>query len=427
MDGFETLLEENRLSVERWVKFHIPGTDAEDVLQETYLAAFRAFPQLKDPTAFRPWLLSIARNKWRDWCRKQVRRPEVPVDQLPETAAPEPEDTAVAETLDRLSDRDARMLRLFYLEQLPQREIARQLSIPEGTVKSRLNAARERFHAAYPCPPSKGEKKMKHLPLFLPPYQVRWKDEAPFPVVWEEMMGWSIVPRLGEKLTWGMYDLPSRKLDVAYDMAVTGKARVHGLEGVSFTARVIEPLPKLKEDDLMREPVSNSGAPQEVWTFIGQIQDGYTRFLSAERVENGVRTLSTFLDGEEFMSNWGFGEDNRGNSIHPRAQGLIARDGTAYTAKREGVLDVVGRCDLTLDGRTADCIAIMDLSAYQEGVASLQYLNGDGRTLLWQRYNRDDWELDRYGKRWSELLPENDRITVNGVTYVHWYDCLYLR
>ena len=69
----------------------------------------------------------------------------------------------------------------------------------------------------------------------------------------------------------------------------------------------------------------------------------------------------------------------------------------------------------------------MDLSAYAEGVASLQFLNRDGRTLLWQRYNRDDWALDRYGRRWSELLPENERITVNGIAFVHWYDCLYLR
>ena len=426
MDGFETLLSANRLPVERWVKFHVSGPDAEDILQETYLAAWQAFPRLKDRDAFRPWLLSIARNKWRDWYRQQARRQETPMEQLPDVATEGPPDTAVEETMDRLSDRDARMLRLFYLEQLPQKEIAKLLSIPEGTVKSRLNAARERFRAAYPCMP-KGEKTMKKLPMFLPPYQVRWKDEAPFLVVWEEMLGWGIVPRLGETLVWGIYDLPSRKLDVAYDMAVTGRARVHGLEGVRFTARVVEPRPELKEGDLMIEPVTNSGAPQEEWTFVGQLKDGYTRFLSAERNEDGVQTLTTFLDGEAFMANWGFGEDNRGNSIHPNPRGLILRDGAAYTAKREGVLDVVGRCDLMLDGRAADCIAIMDLSAYAEGVASLQFVGRDGRTLLWQRFNRDDWEISRYGKRWSELLPENDRITVNGTTYVHWYDCLYLR
>ena len=426
MESFDALLERNRLAAERWVRFHVSGPDADDILQETYLAAYRAFPRLNDQASFRPWLLSIARNKWRDWYRKTARSAEMPVDRLPDAVAEEPEDTAVEETLERLSDRDARMLRLFYLEQLSQKEIARQFSIPEGTVKSRLSAARGRFRAAYPYPP-KGERIMKRIPLFLPSYTVRWKEEAPFPVVWEEMMGWCIVPRLGEKLVWGMYDLPSRKLDVAYDMAVTGRARVHGLEGVSFTAKVIEPKPELQDGDLMAGPVADSGAPQEAWTFVGQLKDGYTRFLSAEREEDGVRTLTTFLDGEDFMANWGFGEDNRGNSIHPVPRGLIERNGTAYTARMEGVLDVVGRCDLVLDGKPNDCIAIMDLSACLEGIASLQFLNREGRTLLWQRYNRDDWEMNRYGRRWSELLKDNDRLTVNGDTYVHWYDCLYVR
>ena len=283
MESFEALLGAHRLAVERFVKFHVGSeADAEDILQETYLAAYLAFPKLKDRDAFLPWLLSIARNKWRDWYRRQARRPETPVETLPERAGPEEPDTAVEETLRRLSPKDERMLRLFYFEALPQKEIARQLDIPPGTVKSRLNAARGRFAAVYPYAP-KGERTMKKLPLYLPPYEVRWIDEAPFPLVWEEMMGWGIVPRLGEKLTWGMYDLPSRKLDVAYDMAVTGKARVHGLEGVSFTARVLEPKPVLEKDDLMNEPVACSGAKEEIWTFVGQLKDGYTRFLSAER------------------------------------------------------------------------------------------------------------------------------------------------
>ena len=44
--------------------------------------------------------------------------------------------------------------------------------------------------------------------------------------------------------------------------------------------------------------------------------------------------------------------------------------------------------------------------------------------ILWRRYNRDDWAIDRYKKPWSEQLPENDRLIVNGTTYVHWYDCI---
>lgn len=119
MDEFEALLEANRLSVERYVKFRVSGPDAEDILQETYLAAYGAFPRLQDRAAFLPWLLTIARNKWRDWYRKQARRPETPVEELPDVIQDQAPDTAVEETLDRLSDRDARMLRLFYLNGCP--------------------------------------------------------------------------------------------------------------------------------------------------------------------------------------------------------------------------------------------------------------------------------------------------------------------
>ena len=101
MDEFETLLAANRLPVERWVKFRVSGPDAEDILQETYLAAYEAFPRLKDPAAFRPWLLSIARNKWRDWYRRQARRPDTLVEELPDVAGEEGPDTAVEETLAR--------------------------------------------------------------------------------------------------------------------------------------------------------------------------------------------------------------------------------------------------------------------------------------------------------------------------------------
>ena len=41
-----------------------------------------------------------------------------------------------------------------------------------------------------------------------------------------------------------------------------------------------------------------------------------------------------------------------------------------------------------------------------------------------RRFNKNDWAYKRYGKLWTEMLPENERLTVNGETYVHWYDCV---
>ena len=125
MDGFEALLEKSRTGVERWVKAHVGNTaDAEDILQETYLAAFRGFPALRNPDVFLPWLLGIARRKTMDWYRVQAKRKEVPVEQLPKQAAETPADNAVEETLDVLPEKDRMMLRLFYREMLSQKEIS---------------------------------------------------------------------------------------------------------------------------------------------------------------------------------------------------------------------------------------------------------------------------------------------------------------
>jgi hypothetical protein len=67
----------------------------------------------------------------------------------------------------------------------------------------------------------------------------------------------------------------------------------------------------------------------------------------------------------------------------------------------------------------------MDLETGNPNVFSEQYIDRDGRTVLWRRFNRDDWAMESFGgKRWSEQLPNNERLTVNGKTYAHWYDCI---
>lgn len=52
------------------------------------------------------------------------------------------------------------------------------------------------------------------------------------------------------------------------------------------------------------------------------------------------------------------------------------------------------------------------------------YIDANGRTILWRRFNRDDWAFRHFGTLWTEALPDNERITINGQLYVHWYDCI---
>lgn len=416
MEEFERLLMRERVNVERYVRFRICSReDAEDVLQEVYLTAYLKFPQLKDPACFKAWLLRIAQNKCRDHFRRRAEQWELPLDAISQLTLSENRyglsvQSTVQETLEKLGGKDKQILYLFYWKELPQEEIARRLEIPLGTVKSRLHTAKRHFKAKYPFNMGKDEKNMKKLPEFLPEYTIQASDRPPFSVKWEELMGWFLIPKPGEKLSWGMYDFPSRRCDHVYDMAVTGRAKVHGIEGVELTAR--------------ESPCSGKADPINR-TFVAQLTDTHCRFLATIRNDEGVRNYITFLDGEEFIPNWGFGENNIGNETNLSPKGDIQRTGSVITcAQKDFLLDIAGRYEVAIGGKVYDTVCVMDIESYNCGVVSEQFLDPNGRTVLWRRFNRNDWAIDHYKKPWTELLPDNERLTVNGTTYVHWYDCI---
>ena len=257
---------------------------------------------------------------------------------------------------------------------------------------------------------------MTKLPKRMPEYTIERLDEEPFCCKCEETQGWLIIPRLGQKLAWGMYDFPERKRTEYTEMEVIGKAEVHGIEGVEVVATQFNPA------DYYRTGVLHRVERR----FVAQLTDTHSRYLAETHMEDGVRKCYTFLDGEAFLDNWGFGEDNCGNEVNLRPRGLLQREGNCIngTIPRE-VVDVVGRYRVTIGGKSYDTICVMDIACYNDAVASEQYVDQNGRTVLWRRFNRDNWAMERFGgKPWSEKLPDNERITINGETYVHWYDCI---
>lgn len=60
------------------------------------------------------------------------------------------------------------------------------------------------------------------------------------------------------------------------------------------------------------------------------------------------------------------------------------------------LLDVIGRYEVKIGGRSYDTICVIDMEDYNSGVLSEQYLDKTGRTILWRRFNRNDWAKDRY-------------------------------
>lgn len=125
---------------------HLTGdrAGADDVVQETLLRAWRTPKILAEPETARAWMLTVARHLVIDETRTARRRHEVIVEELPEREAADATDTLfeamlIEGALASLSaDHRAVIVRAYYGGRQIA-EIAAELEVPEGTVKSRLH------------------------------------------------------------------------------------------------------------------------------------------------------------------------------------------------------------------------------------------------------------------------------------------------
>jgi RNA polymerase sigma factor (sigma-70 family) len=146
----------------RWLSY-TPG-DADDVVQEAILRAFRAFDTLRG-TDVKAWLLAIVRNCHSTALKQQQRRAFVP---LPEendaqhgyamtATTPDPEHDSIRRdeqrTLDRLiaslPEEHRTVLMLREIEEMDYRQIALVTKVPIGTVMSRLARSRAALKARW--------------------------------------------------------------------------------------------------------------------------------------------------------------------------------------------------------------------------------------------------------------------------------------
>jgi len=155
--GFEELampLLNSLYNFARWLAHD--SNDAEDLVQETYLKALRSFTSFQPGTNFRAWMFRILKNTFLSSRSKLERRmtfamdseedgPELAVDtETPETILLNRSNShLVQRAIDDLPVHYREALLLCEVEEMSYQEIAEVLSIPIGTVMSRLARARK--------------------------------------------------------------------------------------------------------------------------------------------------------------------------------------------------------------------------------------------------------------------------------------------
>ena len=129
--------------------------DAEEVVQDTFLNAYRGLTQLEDTTKFKSWLAEIARNCVRQWLRKQ-RGKTVSLDEVNEEIL-QTEDSPherlvrqeqrelIRRTMETLPQKDRDIARAFYLEGASYNELTSTHGLSNKAISFRLSRARRQL------------------------------------------------------------------------------------------------------------------------------------------------------------------------------------------------------------------------------------------------------------------------------------------
>jgi RNA polymerase sigma-70 factor (ECF subfamily) len=126
--------------------------DAEDLVQETAMRAYRYFPRFERGTNFKAWIMTILRNLYINEYRKKLKEPKrVEFEEvenfisLPEISGVQEEifSEIIRNAIDKLPEELRIVITLFYVEGFAYKEIAKITEVPLGTVMSRLYTARQ--------------------------------------------------------------------------------------------------------------------------------------------------------------------------------------------------------------------------------------------------------------------------------------------
>lgn len=252
----------------------------------------------------------------------------------------------------------------------------------------------------------KQTSKYQPFPAVRPEIVITESSVEPFSVDCRELPWWFGIPEVGDRTLWAIYDPPDWKLSGVTEMHAVRLAQVHDLDGVEINV--------------------NQWDPETDWTcserkMYGRLTENSVQWFAIFRLEDGKRRLYTFLD-EGFETDWG----ERTRRVEDRGRFVLQEDGSFKQQGHSREALGAGIFSVKIDDRSFTCLRVFDAEDVprEEGELIEAYLTREGRTVLCRRYNGRRWKRGEDQPTWDEQFPEHARIVIDGVMFVHWYDCL---
>jgi RNA polymerase sigma factor (sigma-70 family) len=148
---FQTLLDAHGRDVHRFLVASVGRVDADDCYQETWLAALRAYPKLRDASNLRSWIFTVAHRKVIDHVRTR-RRVAVPVGEVPEPApagSPALPDDDLWALVRELPPKQRTAMALRYVTDAGYEEIAAVMGTSEDAARRNVHEALKRLRTEY--------------------------------------------------------------------------------------------------------------------------------------------------------------------------------------------------------------------------------------------------------------------------------------
>ena len=411
--SFEELLKKYRIAVERYINFRLPGSfDADDVIQETYYAAYVGYENLRNKELFKPWILSIARNQCNLWFRKKYGNELISLDTMLDIADINiPENNDVEHILSLLPKEPAALLR-FTMQGYKQNDIAEYLNIPIGTVKSRLYYARKQFRSM--CTPEqilmfeKGRKIMPKkdftcgFPENMPTLTIKESNHPFFEVKCADEF--FIVPIVGNKNSEGTYRC--KKLALVSTCYVPKAAMIHEVCGV----KICRDTYNIRAGKLYKN--------EKIW--FSQLTDAYIRDLATidcdcDEDDDLPTSIHTFLEEDYDVI------VNGNDRVHGRP--LLIKENPPKIVDDKIYIDeynvryTMGTFDVTIGKRTFETIKFIRVQ--NNTTITENYVDTNGRLVFMRWYESVDCieQTEWYTDELKQSTIDNPKLIVNDIEY----------
>ncbi len=151
--AYEQIVRAYEPQLRNWLLQQTEGNESEvdDLMQETFIRAWENLNSFRQVAQFKTWLYSIAYNLWMDNRRREAHWiANEGLDTVADTLVDEPDEAEararwLRQSLRQMPEPTQTILRLFYMQDMSTREIARIMAMSEDSVRQHLSRGRKRL------------------------------------------------------------------------------------------------------------------------------------------------------------------------------------------------------------------------------------------------------------------------------------------